>query len=145
MADISPEDMANAANYSAAKISNNPNDKYHFKLIYKNRPQLNRTVDVEFDDTGKPVWNNVPASIAVPLDQCKPFDVKRHPFSCLTLTIQHLKDTCFGLRPADELANALEEYKENIKYENPSLFYKNMGEIYSNLDSKVFKMEHKAS
>jgi len=55
----------------------------------------------------------------MPLDIIRPFDVKRHPFTCLTLTIQGLKDTFEGLRPKEELEKVLGEYDDNTIHQNP--------------------------
>lgn len=59
-------------------------------------------------DDRRVVWNDeMPKSISMSLATFKYFDLIRHPFSCLVLAINQVKDVCESLRPRDEIDGAL--------------------------------------
>ena len=60
-------------------------------------------------DDEKVHWNDeMPKSISMALATFKYFDLCRHPFSCLVLAINQVKDVCESLRPRKEIEDALE-------------------------------------
>ena len=82
-------------------LKNIPGEEHKFVLRYKG-PNRNRDrqIEVSFPNWTRPVWTNLPAQMEVPLYKCNITDVKKHPFQCLALTLQHMKDSeDKGLRP----------------------------------------------
>ena len=61
-------------------------------------------------DDERVFWNEkMPKSIDMALATFKYFDLCRHPYSCLVLAINQVKDVCESLRPRDEIDNALKD------------------------------------
>ena len=145
--DIDPDELVAAYHYSVHKIkgpgkpgSKDEYEMFKFTLKHKHKAPVVISVDFDESDGNRPSWNElVPAAISIPLEATfKPFDIKRHAFQCLMLTIQGLKDTYEGLRPREELELDLAEYDGNIRHENPTLSYVIKEVIYTNAESKVY-------
>ena len=67
-------------------------------------------MEAHIDRDGEKVeWSDeMPTSIDMALATFKYFDLCRHPFSCLVLAINQVKDVCESLRPRKEIEDALE-------------------------------------
>ena len=67
-------------------------------------------MEAHIDKDGEKVeWSEeMPTSISMALATFKYFDLCRHPFSCLVLAINQVKDVCESLRPRKEIEDALE-------------------------------------
>ena len=101
-------------------------------------------VTANYDDDAKKVeWDNMPPVIALPLEHCKFFDLKRHPYSCIMLAINQIKDASQSLRPKSEVEAQIAQMSINTIKEDPNQYYKIGKEIYSNVDSTVYMCSRK--
>ena len=107
----------------------------------KNKDKL---VTAIYDEDAKKVeWENMPPVIAIPLDQCKFFDLKRHPYSCIMLAINQIKDASQSLRPMSEVEAQIRTMSDNTIKKDPSQFYVIGKEIYRNFNSTVYMCTRK--
>ena len=86
-------------------------ERLKFKLVHAgtNRSK-DLIVEAFIDDDSKHFeWSeNMPNAIGMALGTFKFFDLKRHPFSCIMLAINQIKDVCESLRPKEEIEQALQ-------------------------------------
>ena len=62
-------------------------------------------MEAYIDEENKKVeWDeSLPFAMRMALDTFKFFDLKRHPYQCLMLAVNQVKDVCESLRPRDEI------------------------------------------
>ena len=87
----------------------------------------------------------MPTVLSMALATFKFFDLKRHPYSCLVLAINQIKDVCESLRPRDEIDSVLRDAQDSTLLENPNTKYTvNRSKIYQNGESTVYMCKRKS-
>ena len=86
----------------------------------------------------------MPITISMALATFKYFDLVRHPYSCLLLAINLVKDDGESLRPRDEIDNVLKDYQDSTLLENPFQKYVNRKQICQNGEGTVYTCKRKS-
>ena len=93
--------------------------KNTFVMVHKGSDRSkDRRVSMKVED-GDPIWEGINCrSIEFAISRMSKSVQKRHPFSCLSLTLQQGKDNSDGLRPASEI-HAFLSTNRKFKTTNP--------------------------
>ena len=87
----------------------------------------------------------MPPVILLALEDFKFFDKKRHPYTCLVLAINNIKDASSSLRPTEEVEDRIQGFVDNTNRTDPRIDFEPLEAIYKNQDSIVYMARERST